>query len=248
MSPSKAAAVRHADADRGAGARRQHPLRAQRGGKIHAVPRHPHLPVRAALIDEGGHQRAGHRGPVAARHHHRGLRAGAASPTRSASPSCRSKSASLICDGVEMARNAEADEEVWKLLGIEPRSTRALDEAAYGILWVEQGHSFEMPEPSEGAKSVLNAVIQQEVGTLVGGERARLLLNSVKEELGRYLTDGPDSPRPMARSRPPAKESRAPDQRAPRRRDAACGRSTASSTNWTRLRAALQGRERSVRR
>jgi DNA repair exonuclease SbcCD ATPase subunit len=101
----------------------------------------------------------------------------------------KSKAASLSCDGVEMARNAEADEEVWKLLGIEARSSRALDGAAYGILWVEQGRSFEVPEPSEGAKSVLNAVIQQEVGVLVGGERARLFLNGVKEDLARYLTD-----------------------------------------------------------
>ena len=102
----------------------------------------------------------------------------------------RSKAASLLCGGVELARNAEADEEVWKLLGIEQKSARALDEAAYGILWVAQGKSFETPEPSEGAKSALNAVIQQEVGTLVGGERARLLLNGVNEELSRYVTKG----------------------------------------------------------
>ena len=98
----------------------------------------------------------------------------------------RSKSASLICDGVELARNAEADEEVWKLLGVEP--AKSVDQAAYGILWVAQGHSFHTPEPSEGAKSAFNTVIQQEVGTLVGGERARLLLNSVSEELARYVT------------------------------------------------------------
>lgn len=100
----------------------------------------------------------------------------------------RSKSASFSCDGIEKARNAEADEEVWKLLGIEQKSTRALDEAAYGILWVAQGQSFETPEPSEGAKSAFNAVIQQEVGTLVGGERARMVLAGVNEELGRYIT------------------------------------------------------------
>jgi len=100
----------------------------------------------------------------------------------------RSKSASLSRDGIEVARNAEADEEVWKLLGIEQKSARALDEAAYGILWVAQGHSFQTPEPTEGAKSAFNAVIQQEVGTLVGGERARLLLNSVNEELAKYIT------------------------------------------------------------
>jgi hypothetical protein len=98
----------------------------------------------------------------------------------------KSKSASLICDGVETARNAEADEEVWKLLGVEP--AKSVDQAAYGILWVAQGHSFHTPEPSEGAKSAFNTVIQQEVGTLVGGERARLLLNSVNEELAKYVT------------------------------------------------------------
>lgn len=100
----------------------------------------------------------------------------------------RSKSASLTCEGVETARNAEADEEVWRLLGVEPKSKLALDEAAYGILWVAQGQSFETPEPTEAAKSAFNAVIQQEVGTLVGGERARLVLNGVNEELARYLT------------------------------------------------------------
>jgi hypothetical protein len=100
----------------------------------------------------------------------------------------RSRSASLFCNGVETARNTAADEEVWKLLGVEQKSARALDEAAYGILWVAQGHSFHTPEPSEGAKSAFNTVIQQEVGTLVGGERARLLLNSVNEELSKYLT------------------------------------------------------------
>jgi DNA repair exonuclease SbcCD ATPase subunit len=100
----------------------------------------------------------------------------------------RSKSASLLCGGVETARNAEADEEVWKLLGIEQRSSKAVDDAAYGILWVAQGQSFHTPEPSEAAKSAFNTVIQQEVSTLVGGERARLLLASVNEELGKYLT------------------------------------------------------------
>ena len=101
----------------------------------------------------------------------------------------KGKFASLTEDGVEIARNLEADEKVWDLLGIAPRSTRALDDASYGLLWVQQGHSFALPEPSEAAANQLNAVIQQEVGTLVGGERARQLLGSVKDELGRYLTD-----------------------------------------------------------
>ncbi len=101
----------------------------------------------------------------------------------------KSRSAGLKCDGVEIARNLEADEHVWELMGVSSKSTRALDDAAYGLLWVQQGHSFAVPEPSEGAKTVLNSVIQQEVGTLVGGERARSLLASVKEELSRLITD-----------------------------------------------------------
>lgn len=101
----------------------------------------------------------------------------------------KSRSASLKREGIEVARNAEADEQVWDLLGIAPKSTRALDEASYGLLWVQQGHSFDLPEPSEAAASQLNAVIQQEVGTLVGGERARQLLGSVKDDMARYLTE-----------------------------------------------------------
>lgn len=101
----------------------------------------------------------------------------------------KSKSASLIRNGTEVAKNAEADEQVWDLLGISPKSTRSLDEATYGLLWVQQGQSFDLARPSEGARSVLNDVITQEVGTLVGGERARLLLATVKDELSPLVTD-----------------------------------------------------------
>jgi hypothetical protein len=101
----------------------------------------------------------------------------------------RSRQASLVRNGIEIARNAEADERVWDLLGISPRSARSLDEATYGLLWVQQGHSFDLARPSEGARLVLNDVIQQEVGTLVGGERARLLLAAVKEEISPLVTD-----------------------------------------------------------
>jgi DNA repair exonuclease SbcCD ATPase subunit len=101
----------------------------------------------------------------------------------------KSRSASLSCDGVVTARNAEADEKVWEILGIAQKSARALDEAAYGVLWVQQGQSVQVPEPSEGATSVLNDVIAQEVGTLVGGERARTLLSEVRDELSKLITD-----------------------------------------------------------
>ncbi len=101
----------------------------------------------------------------------------------------KSSAASLRRDGVEVARNRDADETVWDILGITPSGGRSVDEAAFGILWVGQGHSFHVPEPSEAATSALNAAIQQEVGTLVGGERARQVLATLKSDIARQTTE-----------------------------------------------------------
>ncbi len=101
----------------------------------------------------------------------------------------KSPSASLRRDGVEMARNREADEAVWELLGITPSGGKSVDEAAYGILWVSQGHSFHMPQPTDAAASALNTAIQQEVGTLVGGERAQKVLAALNVSLVKILTE-----------------------------------------------------------
>lgn len=101
----------------------------------------------------------------------------------------KSASASLMHGATEIARNREADEKAWELLGISPGSGRSIDEAAFALLWVGQGQSFEKPKPTEAATSALNAAIQSEVGTLVGGERARAVLSAIKTELSALLTD-----------------------------------------------------------
>jgi hypothetical protein len=101
----------------------------------------------------------------------------------------KSPAASLIRGSTEIARGREADEMVWELLGIAPGGGRSVDEAAFGILWVGQGQSLHVPEPSEAATTVLNTAIQAEVGTLVGGERARTVLSALKEEIARLVTD-----------------------------------------------------------
>jgi len=110
----------------------------------------------------------------------------------------RSAGASLVQDGREIARNRAADERVWTLLGLDPGSGRTLDDGAFGVLWVGQGASFVTPEPSGSATSALNSAIEAEVGALVGGERARLLLDEIAQDLrrnvtesGRPKTDGP---------------------------------------------------------
>lgn len=101
----------------------------------------------------------------------------------------KSPAASLMRGATELARGREADEMTWELLDIAPGGGRSVDEAAFGILWVGQGQSFQTPEPTEAATTALNTAIQSEVGALVGGERARSVLTSVKTELGHLVTD-----------------------------------------------------------
>jgi hypothetical protein len=101
----------------------------------------------------------------------------------------RSPSATLTEDGREIARSKQADEAVWDILGLNPGSGRSLDEGAFGLLWVGQGGSFQAPVPSQAASSVLNSAIESEVGALVGGERARRVLEDLNMELRRSLTD-----------------------------------------------------------
>ncbi len=101
----------------------------------------------------------------------------------------RGASASLRRGGVEIARNAEADEELWRLLGVMPGSGRSVDEAAFGLLWVAQGHSFHLPQPSDAASGALGAAIEAEVGAMVGGERARTMLADLARDIGQELTE-----------------------------------------------------------
>ena len=123
----------------------------------------------------------------------------------------RSASASLSRGGVEIARGREADERTWELLGIDPGGGRSVDEAAFGILWVEQGKSFAVPEPSAAAASALSAAVHAEVGTLLGGERARTVLKA----LGRRARH-PRHRRSQAEGRRPARRGHRPPRRPPR--------------------------------
>jgi AAA domain len=79
----------------------------------------------------------------------------------------RSPSATLTQDGREIARSKQADEAIWDILGVSPGSGRALDDGAFGLLWVGQGASFTTPVLGAGASSMLNAAIESEVGALI---------------------------------------------------------------------------------
>jgi DNA repair exonuclease SbcCD ATPase subunit len=116
----------------------------------------------------------------------------------------RSPAAVLSEDGREIARAGEADKAIWDILGMAPGSGRSIDDGAFGLLWVGQGASFSAPVPGSSASSLLNSAIESEVGALVGGERARLVIDEITGEIRRNLTDserGPRSDGPLARAR-----------------------------------------------
>lgn len=111
----------------------------------------------------------------------------------------RSARSELTRDGAVVARGAQADEAVWDLLGITPGSGRGEpDIGALGLIWVEQGRSFDPHEASATARNTLADLVTAEVGALVGGDRARHVLERVEADLDARLTSrGPKAGGPL---------------------------------------------------
>ncbi len=107
----------------------------------------------------------------------------------------KQRRASFREGGREIATNQEADEALWEVLGVAPGSGRTVDQAQFGLLWVSQGKSFEQPALSGAATGALAAAVQAEVGALVGGERARLLLGELRRDIGEFVTESAGKPR-----------------------------------------------------
>lgn len=97
--------------------------------------------------------------------------------------------ASLMKDGREISANRKADEDLHDLLGLKPGSGKNVDAGAFGLLWVGQAQSFDPPTIEGAAKDSISSAIEREVGSLVGGDRARSALKSIDAELKPYLTD-----------------------------------------------------------
>lgn len=96
--------------------------------------------------------------------------------------------ASLRRDGREIASGRAADEEIFDVLGLKPGSGRNVDEGAFGMLWVAQSKSFAPPDVGGAVKNSIEGAIEREVGSLVGGERARELTKRLSDELGALHT------------------------------------------------------------
>jgi len=110
----------------------------------------------------------------------------------------RSARSELTRDGAVIARGAQADEAVWDLLGITPGTSREPDIGALGLIWVEQGDSFKAHQASVTARNTLADLVTAEVGALVGGDRARHVLDRVTADFGERMTSrGPKAGGPL---------------------------------------------------
>ncbi len=85
--------------------------------------------------------------------------------------------------GEKLKADGEAHDWIIDLIG----ATKA-GEGPTGLLWVEQGNSMDPPEAGESGKTLLASLLEQEVGEVTGGERARLILKRAQEELSKLVT------------------------------------------------------------
>ncbi|MBL8908553.1 MAG: hypothetical protein JNM20_17915 [Rhizobiales bacterium] len=79
-------------------------------------------------------------------------------------------------------RNADADEEVFRLIGADG------GRHPYGLFWVAQEESFEPAAPDERERAALAGIIQREVASITGGRRAQAIRNRAQESLDRLVT------------------------------------------------------------
>ncbi|MCW0199817.1 AAA family ATPase [Sphingopyxis sp.] len=89
------------------------------------------------------------------------------------------------------ATGDEAEERLQTLLGFARAGNRGADDdsrGALGLLWVEQGQSFVLGTPGQGARRTLEEVLAGEVGAVTGGQRTTTVLQAIERSLAEYQT------------------------------------------------------------
>ncbi|MFG1378413.1 AAA family ATPase [Xanthobacter autotrophicus] len=84
-----------------------------------------------------------------------------------------------------------AEEKLQALLGFNRAGNRGADEesrGALGLLWVEQGLSFQLGAPAETARRSLEEALAGEVGAVTGGRRAKAVVLQVEKSLADFHT------------------------------------------------------------
>lgn len=99
---------------------------------------------------------------------------------------------SVTLDGPEGRFTAEAAEEkLQALLGFNRAGNSGADDdsrGALGLLWVEQGQSFQLGSPAETARRTLEEALASEVGAVTGGRRAKAVQQQVEKALADFYT------------------------------------------------------------
>ncbi|MQM38544.1 hypothetical protein KBTX_02555 [wastewater metagenome] len=84
-----------------------------------------------------------------------------------------------------------AEEALQSLLGFERPGRGATDaryQGVWGLLWVTQGTTFHAVDPAESARRSLGAVLEAEVGDVLGGAAGQRLLRHFTTERSRFWT------------------------------------------------------------
>lgn len=111
----------------------------------------------------------------------------------------RQHRARLIRPGGNLAEGDAAEEELQALLGFETVGARASAKAealgVWGLLWVAQGDSFAPVQVSASARGSLEECLAGgEVATITGGARGHRMVETVRTELTKYITQGRQQP------------------------------------------------------
>lgn len=97
-----------------------------------------------------------------------------------------------------------AEEKLQSLLGFARAGNAGADDdtrGALGLLWVEQGKSFDLVAPGESARRTFEDVLAGEVGAVTGGRRTTAVLDAVDKGLAELLTPTGKATKRLAEAR-----------------------------------------------
>lgn len=107
----------------------------------------------------------------------------------------RSAQLTDLARGSVLARGADADAEVARLIDAAGASGRTVDMGRHGLLWVEQGKSLAQPAAGEALSAAVSRLIETEAATVADGVLARAVLARAEVLLGADITAARGTPK-----------------------------------------------------
>lgn len=123
------------------------------------------------------------------------------------------QSPSVMLEGrSERYQSDEAEEKLQTLLGFTRAGNSGADpdsRGALGLLWVEQGQSFVLDAPGQGARRTFEDVLAGEVGAVTGGRRTTAVVQAVEKSLAELLTATGKPTKRLAQAQDAVREAQA---------------------------------------